>query len=176
MKLLATILTLFTIMSTTPIFTFSKNANISNWRIVDDIVMGGKSNGTFSLNNDGYGEFSGKISLENNGGFSSVRYNMKTIAIKATSKIIVKLKGDGKTYQLRIKANTNDRHSYIKSFTTTGEWQIISIDLNAMYPTFRGKTLDIPNFDKPSIEELAFLIGNKKEEHFKLLIESINLQ
>ena len=176
MKLLANILTLFIVMSTSPIFTFSKNANISNWRIVDDVVMGGKSNGTFKLNVNGYGEFSGKISLENNGGFSSVRYSMKTLNVSKASKITIKLKGDGKTYQFRVKANANDRHSYAKSFTTSSEWQTINIDLNNMYPTFRGKTLEIPNFDKTSIEELAFLIGNKKEEHFKLLIESISLQ
>lgn len=176
MKLLAIILTIFTITMSTPIFTFSKSANISNWRIVDDVVMGGKSNGTFSLNNYGYGEFSGKISLENNGGFSSVRYSMATLNISEASKITIKLKGDGKTYQFRIKANSEDRHSYIKPFTTNGEWQTINIDLNTMYPAFRGKTLDIPSFDKTSIEELAFLIGNKKEEHFKLLIESISLQ
>jgi hypothetical protein len=28
------------------IFDFNKNSSISNWIVVDDVVMGGKSNGT----------------------------------------------------------------------------------------------------------------------------------
>ena len=43
-------------------------------------------------------------------------------------------------------------------------------------PAFRGRTLNYPNFDKTTIEELAFLIGNKKAEDFKLIIDSITLE
>ncbi|MGS0527822.1 CIA30 family protein [Zobellia nedashkovskayae] len=45
-----------------------------------------------------------------------------------------------------------------------------------MYPTFRGRKLDIPNYDGNSIQEVAFLIGNKKAENFKLEIGSIVLK
>ena len=47
------------------IFDFSKTANISSWSIVDDVVMGGRSNGNFTINKEGHGAFSGKISLKN---------------------------------------------------------------------------------------------------------------
>ena len=56
------------------IFDFNTKSNITNWRIVDDVVMGGRSNGNFKINDSGYGEFSGTVSLENNGGFSMVQY------------------------------------------------------------------------------------------------------
>jgi hypothetical protein len=36
--------------------------------------MGGESSSTFQLNSEGHGVFEGNISLDNNGGFSSVRY------------------------------------------------------------------------------------------------------
>ena len=45
-----------------------------------------------------------------------------------------------------------------------------------MYPAFRGRKLSIGNFSSKNIEEIAFLIGNKKEEHFKLEIDKIYLQ
>ena len=45
-----------------------------------------------------------------------------------------------------------------------------------MYPTFRGKKLDMPNYDADGIEEIGFLIANKKAEHFKLEIDSILLK
>jgi len=45
-----------------------------------------------------------------------------------------------------------------------------------MYPAFRGNTLDIPNFPAENLEEIAFLIGNKKAENFALMIDSISLE
>ena len=177
MKPLAFILLFTAAMTTTKtIFNFTKDANITNWRIVDDVVMGGRSNGTFALNNNGHGKFSGKVSLENNGGFSSLRYDMETIDVSKHTKVCIKLKGDGKTYQFRVKADRNERYSYITKFTTSGEWETITINLKDMYPAFRGRTLDFPNFDKKNIEELAFLIGNKLEERFQLLIDKIELK
>ena len=158
------------------IFDFNKNSDIENWIIVDDIVMGGKSSGTFKLSAEGHGVFEGAISLENNGGFSSVRYRFEKTLIEESTKIIVKLRGDGKKYQFRIKTNSGDYYSYISPFSTTGEWQEIQILLKEMYPSFRGRRLDQPNFSNDYIEEITFLIGNKNQEIFKLMIDKIELK
>ncbi len=56
------------------LFNFDSKSDISNWRIVDDVVMGGRSNGAFKINDSGNGIFLGDVSLENNGGFSMVQY------------------------------------------------------------------------------------------------------
>jgi len=34
-----------------------------------------------------------------------------------------------------------------------------------LYPSFRGRKLDLPNFSHDYIEEIVFLIGNKKPEN-----------
>ena len=158
------------------IFDFNKNSDIENWIIIDDVVMGGKSSSTFKLNSEGYGVFEGGVSLENNGGFASVHYKFERLPIKGSTKIILRIKGDGKKYQFRIKSNSEDYYSYIYPFSTTGEWEEIQIPLKEMYPSFRGRKLDIPNFSKDYIEEIAFLIGNKNQEKFKLLIDKIELK
>ncbi len=62
------------------------------------------------------------------------------------------------------------------NFQPYEEWGTIEITLTEMYPAFRGTNLDIPNYDRESIEEIAFLIGNKKAEDFKLEIASIILK
>ena len=157
------------------LFDFDQNADISQWRIVDDVVMGGRSSGNFGLSPEGFGMFAGRVSLENNGGFSSVRYAFEKTEVQANSKLTIRLKGDGKPYQVRVKEDSSTRHSYITSFQTSGEWQEIDIPLRTMYPSFRGQKLDLPNFAHPQIEELVFLIGNKKAEDFKLLIDTIAL-
>ena len=158
------------------IFDFNKSAEIQNWLIVDDVVMGGKSSGTFNLNTDGFGVFEGSISLDNNGGFSSVRYRFEKTLVKEYSTVHIKLRGDGKKYQFRIKAKSGDYYSYVSPFQTTGEWEEIEIPLKDMYPSFRGRKLDQPNFSDDYIEEITFLIGNKKEEDFQLIIDKIELR
>lgn len=172
--LLSTVILTIT-MAMSPIFDFNENSNIQNWRIVDDVVMGGRSSGSFKLSPEGHGLFEGRVSLENNGGFSSVRYGFEKIEVGTYSKIVVKLKGDGKPYQLRVKEDSSTRHSYVVSFETSGEWQEISIPLSDMYPAFRGRKLDMPNFPHRQIEEIVFLIGNKENESFKLLIDKIEV-
>ncbi|WP_147676614.1 CIA30 family protein [Algibacter pacificus] len=158
------------------IFEFNETSDITPWKNADDVVMGGKSSGAFYLNKEGKGVFKGHVSLENNGGFSSLKYQFDKISTKEFSKIRLKVKGDGKRYQFRIKHKTSDKQAYISYFNTTEDWEIIEFSLAKMHPTFRGKKLDMPNYDADGIEEIGFLIANKKAEHFKLEIDSISLK
>ena len=171
-----TLIILILSMSAYPLFDFSKDAPIERWRVVNDGVMGGLSTSRFTLSPEGHARFSGTVSLENNGGFASVRYRFEKIDVRNFNKVVIKLKGDGKAYQFRIKDITGHRYSYIGPFTTSGEWETIEIPLKTMYPAFRGRKLDMPNFSESTIEEVAFLIGNKKNEDFKLLIDKIELK
>ena len=142
------------------------------WHVVDDIVMGGRSEGHFAVTEEKYGRFYGKVSLENNGGFSSVRRAFSPpLDVQAYRRMFVRLKGDGSTYQLRIKADPGQRHNYVHEFTTTGEWEIIEIDFADLYPQYRGDRLDQPNFDGSRIAELGFLIGNGRAQAFELLLD-----
>ena len=176
MKHIFFILLISQTMTAQSIYNFNPHSNINDWNIVNDGVMGGLSKGTITINEHGHGVFEGKISLDNNGGFSSVRYAFEQYNIKDYKKVVIKLKGDGKPYQFRVRPDYRDRYSYITIFETTGEWQEVEINLADMYPSFRGRKLDMPNFDSAYLEEVTFLIGNKKEEKFRLLIDSIELQ
>ncbi len=174
MKLLIT--TLFLLMNATILYDFDKNSAPKDWRIIDDVVMGGQSNGKFSIDADGNGVFQGSVSLENNGGFSSVRYQFDKLVTDKDSKVLIRLKGDGKDYQFRIKDKYNNYFSYITTFQTSGEWQTVEIKLADLYPSFRGRKLNLPNYEAPSFEEIVFLIGNGKNESFKLMLDKIELQ
>lgn len=155
---------------------FSTNPSLKNWQVVNDDVMGGISQSKLSLTEANLGLFEGKVSLENYGGFCSIRYNFQALSTQGKTVLKIKLKGDGKKYQLRIKADRNDFASYIQEFKTTGAWQEVHIVLAEMYPSFRGRRLNRPNFEAPSMQQLAILIGNKRAERFALEIESIELQ
>ena len=45
-----------------------------------------------------------------------------------------------------------------------------------MEPVFRGRKLELPNFAVDPIQEIRFLIGNKKAETFRLEINKIELK
>lgn len=175
MKHLIILILLITQTSMT-LFNFDSKSDISNWRIVNDVVMGGRSNGNFKINNTGYGLFFGDVSLENNGGFSMVQYSFDTKKVSNYTKVCIKLKGDGKTYQFRIKENDSEYYSYVTSFETSKDWETIEIPFNSMYPAFRGRKLDAANYTGEQMDMIAFLIGNKKAEAFNLEIDSIILK
>ncbi|WP_299224794.1 CIA30 family protein [uncultured Psychroserpens sp.] len=158
------------------LYDFNIYSNTNDWYIVDDVVMGGRSNGNFDINSEGHGLFSGTVSLENNGGFSSVRHQFKPKDVSDFSKIKLRIKGDGSTYQFRVKTDRRDYASYIYEFKTVDDWMTVEIPFSEMYPSFRGRRLNQPNFSGEYIAEVAFLIGNKKAQDFKLLIDKIELE
>ncbi|WP_246255374.1 CIA30 family protein [Cyclobacterium plantarum] len=158
------------------LFDFSASEDWSGWEIQNDRVMGGVSSSSLQKTEQGHALFAGSVSLENNGGFASLQYHFPSKNMEGYQTAILTLKGDGKRYQFRIKENLSDRASYIYTFTTSGNWQTLEIPLREMRPVFRGKKLGLPNFSADSIQELRFLIGNKKEEDFRLEIKKIELK
>lgn len=162
--------------STITIADFKNQQDISNWFVVNDGVMGGYSNGSISLSDDGYGLYQGYVTTRNNGGFSSIRYRFKPKKISKYTHVSLRVRGDGKIYQFRIKNQSNARYSYIQYFETTKEWETITIPLNSFYASFRGYKLNVSNYSGQEIGEIAILIGNKKNEDFALEIERIWLK
>ena len=158
------------------IFDFNLKSDLQNWKIVNDTVMGGVSQSKLYLNSNGEGTFEGVISLANNGGFCAVKYVFEPIQLVRNSHFSIRIKGDGNTYQFRVKPNINDSHSYVFPFKTNTNWQTIKIPFSEFYPAFRGKIVDMPNFEGTIVSEITFLIGNKKEEFFQLLIDAISVE
>jgi hypothetical protein len=158
------------------LFNFNAQSELSNWVIVDDVVMGGRSTGSFSLTPEGHGLFKGRISLENNGGFSSVRHRFASNQVREFTKVKLRVKGDGKSYQFRVRSSAGDSHAYVATFKTTEAWSTVEIPFATMYPSFRGQKLGLPNYPGQVMEEIAFLIANKTAETFALGIDRIELE
>ena len=158
------------------IYDFSKEVKPSGWMIINDGVMGGLSRGNISMDEEGNGMFWGHVSLANNGGFSLARLNLPALEASDFSKIVLEVKGDSKRYQFRLKEKRGQMHSYVHFFETSGEWETVEIPFDSLQPAFRGRKMDLPDFSGNQIEEVGLLIGNKKEEDFKILIRTISLK
>ncbi|WP_232771594.1 CIA30 family protein [Tenacibaculum sp. Bg11-29] len=158
------------------IIIFDKNNTNQRWYITNDDVMGGISNSSMKLDEENKMIFSGNVSLDNNGGFAMTRLPVSINLDDEKTKLVLKLKGDGKKYQLRIKAKNNQRFWYIQSFQTSKSTEEIELPVHKFYASFRGYKLNVDNFSGAKITEIAILIGNKKKEAFKLSIEKITLK
>jgi len=158
------------------IYTFSTQPDLKTWRVVNDGVMGGISKSTLVQHADGYGQFAGHVSLANNGGFASIQLNTRIPRPEAKEFIVLRVKGDGKGYEFRLKGALAQAESYVHPFATSGAWETIKLPISSFYPQFRGRKLNRPNFNFDSIEQLSFLIANKQEEDFVLLIDWIGLE
>ena len=157
------------------IFNFEKDSDINSWSVTNDDVMGGVSNSSMKLDENGNGVFSGLVSTENNGGFTMGRLPLNIRFSDDLENIVLHVKGDGKKYQIRIKSNRSQQYWYIQPFQTSTELETIQIPLKDFYPSYRGVKLNLDNFSSNVIKEIAFLIGNKKNEAFTLTINTISI-
>ncbi|MFC2173964.1 CIA30 family protein, partial [Acidobacteriota bacterium] len=89
------------------------------WRIVNDGVMGGLSQSRMTVTPDQTGIFQGRVSLENNGGFAMVRTKPGEFGLSGHKGLSLRVKGDGKRYQLRLRADRRfDGVAYKSDFDT----------------------------------------------------------
>ncbi len=166
-------------MSKTTIYDFVEQGK-GKWRVQDDVVMGGRSDSQLKMTEDSRARFSGRISLENDGGFCSIHQTTEKepyVIAEHYSSFVLTVKGDGKDYNFRVRT-PKGRHSYAFTFATEGgsDWEKISIPFHLMEATFHGEPVDVPNYKGENVVEMQLLIGNDKEETFEILIESIEVK
>ncbi|MEQ8705521.1 MAG: CIA30 family protein [Phaeodactylibacter sp.] len=155
---------------------FSPDAQL-NWQIVNDGVMGGISTSRMQVQDAGYGQFSGSVSLENNGGFASCRAVVRQLDLAGTTGVRLRVRGDGQIYEFRVRVEgPYNRVAYRAGFTAEkGDWQSVELPWSAFQPTFRGRLLnDVPPITADDIREIGFLIANKQTGAFELEIDEIS--
>ena len=155
---------------------FKNPGERENWQIVNDDVMGGVSQSKIIFNDTGTATFQGRISLENNGGFASTRSKPRSFRLGGYAGLHVRLQGDGKDYQLRVRTdNRLDGISYRYRFSTQpGSWMNIRVPFGEFVPTFRGRNLsNVPPISPQQIQQIGFLISDKQAGKFRIEIDWI---
>jgi len=145
----------------------------ARWTIVNDGVMGGRSGSDVELTEVNTALFSGFLSLENNGGFASLRGRFPTLDLSAYEGVTLRVRGDGRTYQIRFRMNgsLNGVAHGTEFETKAGEWTEIMIPFTRFQPTLRGyRPPGAGPLDPSRIQQITFLIGDKIEAPFQLEI------
>lgn len=156
----------------------SLDLNSKPWRAINDGVMGGVSLGEIVAIDNGL-RFQGTLSLENNGGFASVRRPFHG-ELESVQAIRLRVHGDGRPYQFRVRMDENDDDiSWRHEFDTDGSWQTIELLFDDFEPVIRGRKISgIDSLDVSGVRQLGFLIADGKAGAFRLdvaAIEFINL-
>ena len=79
-----------------PLFDFTGKDSAKEWQTVNDGVMGGLSEGKFKITDQKTLEFSGNLSLKNNGGFASVRTKSKKLTLDSGDTIVARVLKDAR--------------------------------------------------------------------------------
>jgi monofunctional biosynthetic peptidoglycan transglycosylase len=158
---------------------FAQAANEPAWNAVNDGVMGGLSQGGAEIVG-GLLHFSGTLSLENNGGFSSVRTYGSNFDLSRAKGMVLRVKGDGRTYQLRLSTDARYRGSRVSfgaEFTTKADaWIEVRIPFASLRPSYRGNMLEGPALNLAKVEEVGLLIGDGRAGEFALKVDWIKAE
>lgn len=158
---------------------FDQRPQEPRWIAVNDGVMGGRSTGGPTLV-DGLLEFNGTLSLANNGGFSSVRSVGRDFDLSDATAVVLRLRGDGRRYQLRLATDARYRGltvSYGAAFNTVvGEWIEVRVPLASLEPSVRGTRLAGPPLDPSQVHEIGLLIADRHEGPFALAVDWIAVE
>lgn len=163
----------------TPLISFDADANEPRWVAVNDGVMGGRSRGGPEVKG-GVLHFTGELSLANNGGFSSVRTVGRRYDFSGAQAVVLRVKGDGRAYQLRLATDATFRGitvSWGGEFATeAGRWTEVRVPLASLRPSAHGMQLQGPPMDPSQVREIGLLLGDKREGPFALEVDWIALE
>lgn len=146
------------------------------WYARNDTVMGGVSNSRVRVDG-GVLLFTGQVRLENNGGFSGIRSNPSRFDLTGFSRLILRVKGDGKRYALQLGTSTVNGVTYRNEFATVpGQWTEVTIPLASLRPTRSGERVAGPALDPGNVVFFGLVIGNSRAERFALQVDWIRAQ
>ena len=143
-----------------------------SWFPVHDTVMGGRSQGSIRLGNEGI-VFEGYLSLENNGGFASIRSREVPDTLMQAQGIKMRVVGDGRTYLATIRMKDYNRMLYLRVPFQTKKDQEEEIELPfASFQVFAyGRRMpQVPSIlcSNSSIQSVGFMLADKNQGDFSL--------
>ena len=153
-----------------PVVDFSEDAAAGKWLSINDGVMGGVSEGGFRFTSNKTLVFSGKISLENRGGFASIRTRPADLDLDGYDTIAVRVKGDGRTYYLNLRTSSRRvSGSYRAPVKTKAEtWQEVRVPLGDFKYTAFGRRVGARPPEASKIRSVGFTLADKQAGPFRL--------
>lgn len=161
------------------LFRFDTAASVADFSPIDDRVMGGRSASRLRHDPAGHAVFEGEVSLEDGGGFASVRSRPLALGDASATTCLIEALGDGKRYKLNLRTDDLfDGVTYQALFEPQpGEWTLLRLPLASFVPTWRGRLVDgAPVLRPQRLRQLGLTIGDRQAGPFQLGLRSIALE
>ena len=158
------------------LFGFAEPDAVAGWSNVDDTVMGGVSASSVAWE---YGAlvFAGEVSLENNGGFTSVvsptipglTSTGPATGGSPSGAILVEGSGDGRSYVLQLRAGQGGRRLWAQTFTPPAVVGTVELPLADFVATdFRLDPIAPTPVDLGAVDALAIYLVDGQAGPFRL--------
>ena len=162
------------IMSCPMKLSFDTATEQQKWGAVNDGVMGGRSSGGPSFDNN-HMVFSGIINT-NGGGFSSIRRFVDPGAFANTNGITLRMKTDGRGYKLSLRTDAYFRRRSIAfqapiAATKRGEWETVFVPFDALQASIFGRPLRGATFNADKINTVGIILSDGQDGPFELLVD-----
>jgi NADH dehydrogenase [ubiquinone] 1 alpha subcomplex assembly factor 1 len=158
---------------------FDDEVDVRQWTAVNDVVMGGLSRSALEQAGPGIARFRGVVSLENSGGFASVRTAPRGWTSSGACAFVLRVLGDGHAYKFTLRTDDGfDGVQYQSRFTPpAGEWQEARLAVASFAATFRGRI--VPGsapLDPDRVRALGLMISDRQAGPFELLVDWIGVE
>jgi hypothetical protein len=164
---------------TRELFDFQAAESTADWSAIDDAVMGGISSSRLRHDPAGHGVFEGVVSLDNNGGFASVRSHPAALGAPGATSYVLDIRGDGKRYKLTLRTDDSfDGVNYQAAFETPrDQWTTVRLPVSEFRPTFRGRVVAAaPPLDPGRVRQIGLTIADRQTGPFVLAVRSIGAE
>ncbi len=176
MKLLIIITTMLFLYNNSGEINFGSSGNSDSWYAVNDGVMGGLSSGLLKETKNSI-VFSGAVSLENNGGFASIRSSYDNYKLSKFNTVEVRYKSTDYDFAMTMELNKRFYMPYYKFNLpeTKNKWKIVNIELNQFEAYSLGRNLgySLDDESKNEIIRLGFISNEKNAGKYQIEIDYI---
>jgi len=165
-------------MSSRTLFDFSIPSAGADWFAVDDNVMGGASLSRLRGHPESYAVFEGRLEVQNNAGFASVRCKPFEPDLEQDVDFLLEIKGDGRRYKLILRSQDSPEGiNYHAEFATTGVWETVRIPSTAFVPRLRGRRVaNAAELDTSRVNQIGLMLADAKQGDFMLAIRQLQVE
>ena len=93
-----------------------------------------------------------------------------------TAPILIEIKGDGRSYQLRLRTNKGfDGVAYVATFSSSNDtWQTLVFNEEDFVAQFRGQIVSrAPSLSFSDVRQIGFMLADKQPGSFQIAIKNI---
>ena len=156
---------------------FTPDSEDLGWFIVNDNVMGGRSEGSFKN-----GQWRAVLfrADQNTGVGDSVRFAATGLILTFQGMTVSRLRvlGDGRRYTWRLTTDARFHGREVAWWadfgSVAGSWLEVDVPFSEFIPRFRGSILDGPALDPGKITGMGLMIYDKRDGAFELRLASVH--